>query len=114
MDSETSASPSRTYVSPAVAGGLVRAGVQLGVEVPLVATEHAGATAFFLIWGLWYLLFRVLEQGNPALGAFLGATPAPVYELPQGGFEFHETVDPATGEVVERHSITRYTGSASG
>jgi hypothetical protein len=98
----------RTYVPPAVAACLVWLGSKAGVEVPLVAQEHAGEVAFFVVWGVYYALFRVLEQRWPKLGIMLGAPTAPVYSLPEGEHEFEESMDPATGKVVFRKTVTRY------
>jgi hypothetical protein len=104
----------RTAVPPAVAAFLVWAGAQVGIEVPLIAQEHAGEVAFFVVWGGYYALFRVLELKWPKLGIFLGAPAAPVYDASPAEYEVHEITDPASGVVTERTSITRFPASKSG
>lgn len=98
----------RTYVPGAVAVGLTALSDAVGIEIPGVAAEHAAALSIFVLWIAWYGVFRALEQRWPKWGAFLGTPAAPVYDASPAEYESREDLDPDTGAVVARTSISRY------
>lgn len=69
----------RTIV-PSLVGGLLGWLALRGIVIEGVTAEQISAGAVVLGSGLYYGVFRALEQRWPALGVLLGSTRTPTYE----------------------------------
>ncbi|MBB5081392.1 hypothetical protein [Nonomuraea endophytica] len=68
----------RTVV-PSLVGGILGWLALRGIAIEGVTAEQISAGAVVLGTGLYYGVFRALEQRWPALGILLGSTKTPTY-----------------------------------